>query len=250
MKSLCYLLLFTIFSILSAKNKKDYIAAAYGTAGYYYDVNGGGTCGPSRRITKFPMTKHIPACEALGPNQSRRRLNEYETNNIVAIPARLFKHYKSDFCGKRIIVSINGKERTDLDLVVWDAYHDNGDSGLRFSSTIYAELFGRNRCNQRIVSGELSWRIVDEEIIRYDRARKGGAVCLVPPTGDTPDVPFDDNVTVPGFFEGLPNGNNAVKPIVPGLKYCSGRTTVNLPVESSFADPVIVPGLENFTRNS
>jgi hypothetical protein len=148
-------------------------------------------------------------------------------------------------------VSVDGKERTDLDLVVWDGFKDQGDSGLRFSSTIYAELFGKRRCNQRRISGELSWRIVDEEIIRYDRARKGGAVCLVAPAGDTPDIPFDDNVRVPGFFEGLPDDNqNAVKSIVPGLKYCVGRTTVNLPVESSFADNVIVPGLENFTRNA
>lgn len=231
-----------MFSIIYTK--KNYIAAAYGDAGYYYDINGGGTCGPVIGINSFPMTNHRPMCEGYN---SHRTLRDYETNNIVAIPGRLFKHYKGALCGKRVIVSVNGKERTDLNLVVWDGYLDNGDSGLRFSSTIYAELFGKNKCAKRIISGELSWRIVDDEIIRYNTALNGGAVCLVAPKDSTPDIPFDDNVEVPGFFNGLPDVNPTPKPIVPGLNYCVGNTTVNLPVESSFADRVVVPGFEKFT---
>lgn len=249
MKSLFYLLLFTILTIISAqkktKNEKNYIAAAHGIAGYYYDINGGGTCGAARGIKSFPMTKHIPKCE--GVNSNRRRLNEYETNNIVAIPSRLFQRYKQFLCGKRIIVSVNGKERTDLNLVVWDGFNDQGDSGLRFSSTIFAELFGKNRCHQR---PKISWRIVDDEIIRYNRALQGGAVCLVAPVDATPDIPFDDNVIVPDFFEGFPEDDNStVKPIVPGLKYCVGTTTKNLPLESSFADNVTVPNFEPVTQD-
>lgn len=256
MKLLHFLLFIALLSVITAKGKnkdkhkgkgkeKDkHIAAASGDAGFYYDVNGGGTCGAACGIKSFAKTKHIPMCEGRNPNP--RRLIDYSTNKIVAIPARLFKKHRDLMCGKRIIVSICGKERDDLNLVVWDGFHDDGDSGLRFSSTMFAELFGKDRCEEKIISGELSWKIVDEQIIRYNKKKHGGAICLIKPLDDTPDIPYDDNVIVPGFND--VSQEDQTKSF-PGLDYCGTVGPEDLPIDTPFDDDVIVPGFTDVNTN-
>jgi len=138
-----------------------------GDATFYYDITGVGPCGPANGIrSPFPENQGYAMCEWTSPNP--KRLIQYGTNNIVAIPNQLLRPNIRKFCGKRVIVSVNGKERSDLRLVVWDGCEAcNGNGGLDFSSTIFAKLFGQNRCAAGRIKGEITYKIVDEQVIPF-----------------------------------------------------------------------------------
>jgi hypothetical protein len=134
---------------------------------FYYDINGAGPCGAINGILNYPETNGYAQCE---PNAGYQTLKQRNTNNIVAIPVSLLTQNKAAFCGKRIIASVNGVERTDLKLVVWDgcvANDASGNGGLDVSSSIFAELVGIERCGEGRIKNELTWRIVDEQVIDW-----------------------------------------------------------------------------------
>ena len=156
--------LFTIFLAVQASTN-DILYQGGGDSTFYYDITGVGPCGPPNGIyTPFPENEGYAMCEWYNPNP--KRLIEYGTNNIVAIPNGILRDNIRNYCGKRVIVTIDGVERSDIPLVVWDgceACNENG--GLDFSSTMFAELFGENRCVEGRIRGEMTFRIVDEQII-------------------------------------------------------------------------------------
>jgi len=134
---------------------------------FYYDVNGAGTCGPANGISSYPETTSYAMCE---PNAGYQTLKERNTNNIVAIPVSLLSRNKAAFCGKRVIATVNGIERADLKLAIWDGCVANdapGNGGLDVSSTTFADLVGSERCAEGRIKNELSWRIVDEQLIHW-----------------------------------------------------------------------------------
>jgi len=138
-----------------------------GDATFYYDITGVGPCGPVNNIkTPFAENQGYTMCE--GRNPSPKRLIQYGTNNIVAMPNGILRNNLKKFCGKRVIVSVNGKERSDLKLVIWDGCQAcNGNGGLDFSSTVFAKLFGQNKCGAGRIKGAISYKIVDEQVIPF-----------------------------------------------------------------------------------
>jgi len=133
---------------------------------FYFSSDGtGGKCGPANNIQFFPESNGYTSCE---PNSGYQTLRQRNNDNIVAIPISLMD--KAKYCGKRVIVTINGQERDDLPLVVWDscsACGEPGNGGLDFSSNTFAELVGVERCSEGRIKGEMSWRIVDEQIMDW-----------------------------------------------------------------------------------
>ena len=138
-----------------------------GDATFYYDINGGGTCGPANGISSYPETEGFSMCEWNNPTP--RTLGSYNTNNIVALPNQILNGNLSKYCGKKVVVTIDGKERDDLNLYIWDGCEAcNANNGLDFSSTIFGDLFGEGRCGEGRIEGELSWKIVDEQVEPYN----------------------------------------------------------------------------------
>lgn len=133
---------------------------------FYFSSDGtGGKCGPANNINFFPESNAFSSCE---PNSGYQTLRQRNNDNIVAIPISLMD--KAKYCGKRVIVTINGQERDDLPLVVWDNCLEcgrAGNGGLDFSSNMFAELVGVERCAEGRIKNELSWRIVDEQIMDW-----------------------------------------------------------------------------------
>ena len=141
----------------------DDLLTGAGDATFYYDVNGAGTCGPANGISSYAETDGYGMCEWYNPNP--RTLRDYGTNNIVAMPNQILGGNLATYCGKKVIVSIDGQERDDLNLFIWDGCEAcNGNDGLDFSSTIFGDLFGEGRCGEGRIQGELSWRITDEQV--------------------------------------------------------------------------------------
>ena len=156
---------FTAITVLflGAQTVAQDLLTGAGDATFYYDINGGGTCGPANGISAYPETGGYCMCEGSNPNP--RVLGDYGTNNIVAMPNSLLGGNLGTYCGKKVIVSVDGQERDDLDLFIWDGCEAcNANDGLDFSSTIFGDLFGEDRCGEGRISGELSWRIVDEQV--------------------------------------------------------------------------------------
>ncbi|RYE17624.1 MAG: hypothetical protein EOP45_15490, partial [Sphingobacteriaceae bacterium] len=85
-------------------------------ASFYFSADGlGGICGKVNNVNYMPESDGFTSCE---PNTGYKTLRERNNDNIVAIPLNLMN--KSLYCGKKVIVTINGKERDDLELVIWD----------------------------------------------------------------------------------------------------------------------------------
>jgi hypothetical protein len=180
MKRIAFTLLLALASTIQAAD----ILTGAGDATFYYDINGGGTCGPVNGINSFPETGGYCMCEGTNPNP--HILSDYGTDNIVAMPNQLLGGNLAQYCGKKVIPSINGVAM-DLGLFIWDGCEAcNANDGLDFSSTVFGELFGADRCAEGRISGELTWVITDEQVIPFDSANGGGTTATLPVTTGPP----------------------------------------------------------------
>lgn len=93
----------------------------------YYDINGGGTCGPANGWSSFPETQGYAMCE---PWTNPKTLAQRGTNRIVALPVSMMTGNLDKYCGKEVSATYNG--RTIDGLIAWDgcAACDNGVSAL------------------------------------------------------------------------------------------------------------------------
>lgn len=137
-------------------------------ATFYYDINGGGTCGPVNGINSFAgIDAGFTFCEPSNVSKAKT-LGQRGTNNIVAMPANLLSGNAAKYCGKKVIVTWNGVQRTDLDLFIWDACQAcSGNDGLDFSSTIFGNLAGAANCAAGRIENKMTWEIVDETVLAY-----------------------------------------------------------------------------------
>ena len=133
---------------------------------FYYDSKGeAGKCGPANAISFFPESRGIPECSSWVTPET---LLQIGSDNVVAIPHSLLGADRHKYCGKRIVVTVNGHERTDLNLFVFDgcaACDSNG--GLDFSSNMFADLFSPERCKEGRIKNEITWKIVDESLKEF-----------------------------------------------------------------------------------
>ncbi|CAG8976324.1 hypothetical protein HYALB_00005731 [Hymenoscyphus albidus] len=151
-------------------NSKSILSSASGKpidATFYYDVHGGGTCGAVNGISAYAEVGGYTYCEPSDASQAKT-LAQRGTNNIVAMPQNLITGNASKYCGKKVVVTWEGKKRTDLELFIWDSCAScTGDEGLDFSSTIFAQLAGEKNCAQGRIENKMTWEIVDETVLQW-----------------------------------------------------------------------------------
>lgn len=81
----------------------------------YYDINGGGTCGPANGWSSFPETNGFTMCE---PWTGPKTIAQRGSNRIVALPVSMMAANLKNYCGKEVIAHYNGK--TVGGLIAWD----------------------------------------------------------------------------------------------------------------------------------
>lgn len=115
----------------------------------YYDINGGGTCGPANGWTHFAETGGFTMCE---PWTGPKTIAQRGTNRIVALPVSMMTGNLEKYCGKEVVAHYNGK--TVSGLIAWDgcAACDQGN-GIDFSSSVFGELVGTDNCGAGKVQG-------------------------------------------------------------------------------------------------
>lgn len=131
----------------------------------YYDINGAGTCGAAQGITNFGIEGGYTLCEPSDVSQAKT-LKQRGTNNIVAMSNTILGANKAKYCGKKVVVTWEGKVRDDLDLFIWDGCEAcNANDGLDFSSTIFGTI--TNDCAAGRIPDKMSWEIVDDTVLPY-----------------------------------------------------------------------------------
>ncbi|KFY06517.1 hypothetical protein V492_08019 [Pseudogymnoascus sp. VKM F-4246] len=150
----------------------DTISKGSGFGTYYYDVEQVDACGTSfaAQNTGTVMCSHIDVLP----------LTEINSNYVVAMNNTELSADLDQYCGKKVIVSVNGK-KSDLPLFIgdgcqrcgtgasdaktWDA---QGAPGLDFSYSVLNELSGDAACDNGHI--DISWEIVDESIHKFNTA--------------------------------------------------------------------------------
>ncbi|OAA41804.1 chitinase [Metarhizium rileyi] len=138
----------------------------YGT--YYYDIKKVQACG-----TDFSnQNKGYVECSFTQPLS----LNQMNTNYVVAMSNTQLKGNLDKYCGKRVVVTVNGK-KSPLPLFIGDGcercaggkpngpWNPIGAPGLDFSYSVLSEL-----SPQACFAGhiDLSWEIVDETLYHFN----------------------------------------------------------------------------------
>lgn len=148
---------------VKAKKDMSVLFSGGGLGTLYYDMNGGGTCGPINGWYSYAETGGYAMCE---PNSGYKTLAERGSNRVVAIPSNMLQGNQAKYCGKEISVTYNGN--TVNNLILWDGCAAcNSNGGLDFSSTVFAEVFGENNCGAGKLGG-MTWEILDRQIWSLD----------------------------------------------------------------------------------
>ncbi|KAF4766276.1 hypothetical protein HAV15_010647 [Penicillium sp. str.  len=154
-------LLFTV-----GTSARSIIHSGQGFGTYYYDIGQVDHCGTTFEY----QNKGGVMCNSA----ALLSLDQMNTNYVVAMNNTQLGTAPSVYCGKRVVVSVNGQQ-SDLQLFIgdgcqrcgvgsslsdiWDA---EGAPGLDFSYTVLNELSGGNACKAGHVA--ISWEILDETI--------------------------------------------------------------------------------------
>jgi hypothetical protein len=152
--------------ILQAQNT-IYSGAGFGT--YYYDVEQVQACG-----TDF-SNQNLGAVEC--SLSTAVSLDDLNSNYVVAMNHSQLVTDMALYCGKRVIVSVNGVP-SDLPLFIGDGcercgtgssssttWNANGAPGLDFSYSVLSEL-SSEACDAGHI--DISWEIVDETLHTFD----------------------------------------------------------------------------------
>lgn len=148
--------------------------SGFGT--YYYDVEDVETCGTSFAAQNQGgvMCSHITSLP----------LTEMNTNYVVAMNNTLLGGDMAKYCGKKVVVSVNGVA-SDLPLFIGDGcercgtgsstsdtWEATGAPGLDFSYSVLNELSSSACADGHI---DISWEIVDETLYNFDTDGSGTA---------------------------------------------------------------------------
>ncbi|EED14721.1 hypothetical protein TSTA_041960 [Talaromyces stipitatus ATCC 10500] len=142
--------------------------AGFGT--YYYDVENVDDCGTSFKY------------QNMGPvmcnQETALTLNDINSNYIVAMNNTQLGSDPSLYCGKKVVVSVNG-QASDLPLFIGDGCQRCGGGsldattwnaqaapGLDFSLSVLNEISGGAGCTNGHV--DITWEIVDETLYNFD----------------------------------------------------------------------------------
>lgn len=150
-----------------------YSGDGFGT--YYYDVQDVDACG-----TSF-SNQNLGDVEC--NQQTGLTLDDINSNYIVAMNNTQLTSDPSLYCGKKVVVTVNG-EASDLPLFIGDGcqrcgtgssdsdtWNAEGAPGLDFSYSVLNELSGGDACNDGHI--DISWEIVDETLYNFDTNAPG-----------------------------------------------------------------------------
>ncbi|CAD6573642.1 MAG: hypothetical protein CYPHOPRED_005185 [Cyphobasidiales sp. Tagirdzhanova-0007] len=178
-----------------SKVQRDASVTIYSGSGqgtFYFDITGAGPCGAVNGLTSYPETNGYAMCE---PSSGYKTLAARGSNKVVAIPSGILTGNEAKYCGKAVSVTWNGN--TVSDLIVWDGCEAcNGNSGLDFSSTVFAEVFGNSNCAAGRMDG-LTWEILDQQVWSYP---SGAPVSGDSSAGAIPSPSSANSVASPSSF--------------------------------------------------
>ncbi|KAF3386439.1 hypothetical protein F1880_001217 [Penicillium rolfsii] len=151
------------------------ISSGEGFGTYYYDIEQVDACG-----TTFEYQNQGGV---MCSSETLLSLNQMNTNNIVAMNNTQLGADPSLYCGKRVVVSVNGQQ-SDLQLFIGDGcqrcgtgsstsdtWNAEGAPGLDFSYSVLDQLSGGSACNDGHMA--ISWEILDETIYNFDGSSSG-----------------------------------------------------------------------------
>lgn len=112
-----------------------------------------------------PETSGYPYCTSFDSSKYKR-LNEYGTNEIVAIDRKVLAANRATMCGKQIQVFKNGVE-VPGPFVVFDGCEAcEGGGRIDFSLTALNQIDNGNACQSGVVPG-ISWKVTNTQIIPF-----------------------------------------------------------------------------------
>ncbi|CRG92936.1 hypothetical protein PISL3812_10024 [Talaromyces islandicus] len=142
------------------------IVSGEGFGTYYYDIEQVDACGTS-------FEYHNQGGVMCSP-QTLQTLDQLHTNYIVAMNNSQLGYDLSQYCGKKVIVTVNGKQ-SDIPLFIGDGcqrcgtgssasdvWNAQGAPGLDFSYSVLDELTGGSACSSGHAA--ISWEILDETV--------------------------------------------------------------------------------------
>jgi hypothetical protein len=140
--------------------------SGFGT--YYYDMEQVKACGTDFEYQNMGVVECSP--------QVGLTLDDINSNYIVAMNNTQLSEDMSKYCGKKVIVSVNGQP-SDLPLFIGDGcqrcgtgsssddtWNAQGAPGLDFSYSVLSELSG-DACTDGHAA--ITWEIVDETIYQF-----------------------------------------------------------------------------------
>ncbi|KAL3801235.1 hypothetical protein HJC23_012635 [Cyclotella cryptica] len=144
------------------KGKSLYKGSGDGT--YYYDVTGK-FC--SQDSGPYAENDGYPTCTSFD-TKLWKTLQEYNTNNIVAIDRTLLstEEGREKYCGKEIKVYKDGKEMKGTFVVFDGCEACEGGGRIDFSLSALDDINNGEACNDGVVPG-ISWDVVDNQIIEF-----------------------------------------------------------------------------------
>ncbi|KAK5992344.1 hypothetical protein PT974_05748 [Cladobotryum mycophilum] len=140
---------------------------------YYYDIKQTKACGADFSL----MNQGNVEC-----NRGALSLNKINSNNLVAMNHTLLAGNLAKYCGKRVVVTVNGV-KSNVPFFIGDGcercgtgssnnhqWNPTGAPGLDFS---YSQLSALN--NNACFAGhiDLSWEITDETVFNFDTNAPG-----------------------------------------------------------------------------
>ena len=184
----------TVFALCAYAQKTIYSGTGFGT--YYYDVEQLNACG-----TDFSAQNEGPVECSFSTTLS---LDQINLDYVVAMNHSQLVGDMALYCGKKVIVSVNGVpsslplfigdgcQRCGTGSVSSNVWNPNGAPGLDFSYSVLSEL-SASACNDGHIS--ISWEIVDETLYDFDTNAPGSPEG--PVAGTDPSLTSEDVVNTP-----------------------------------------------------
>lgn len=153
------------------------ISSGQGFGTYYYDIEQVNACG-----TTFEYQNQGGV---MCSSETLLSLDQMGINYVVAMNNTQLGEDPSKYCGKKVVVSVNGQQ-SDLRLFIGDGcqpcgngsstrntWNAEGAPGLDFSYSVLDQLSGGSSCRDGHIS--ISWEIVDETIYKFGGSSSGFA---------------------------------------------------------------------------
>jgi hypothetical protein len=157
-----------LFLAVNASSQQT-ISKGSGFGTYYYDMKDIKACGTDFEYQNMGVVRCSP--------QAGKTLDDINSNYIVAMNNTQLGADMDKYCGKKVVVSVNGKE-SDLPLFIGDGcercatgpsdaktWDSTGAPGLDFSYSVLNELTGGKACDDGHAA--ITWEIVDETLHKF-----------------------------------------------------------------------------------